>query len=281
MGRKHKNRTIDLSNIPKLENGRFDWKNTIGLNVNGNYRGFAFTITIVDYKNYYLYIKYLQYDIYKIYIDNFKKCDLGNLLHIRKRRVKKSPRIYITTNQVKEYLSLYGYTLISEYKNAKTKIIFNDKDGYYYNMLFDTFKRDQSGWKFHHANQYTIQNIILWCKIENKPFELLSTEYVCNNTKLKWRCLKESCGEIFESSLSAIISGEGCGVCCNKQLTETNCLANKFPQIAEEWHPILNGVLTPFDVVYGSNKKVWWKCKKCKHAWMSPIVSRTKNKNPS
>ena len=37
-------------------------------------------------------------------------------------------------------------------------------------------------------------------------------------------------------------------------------LAETHPKLANQWHPKLNGDLTPNDVTYGSEKKVWWKC---------------------
>ena len=40
-------------------------------------------------------------------------------------------------------------------------------------------------------------------------------------------------------------------------------LAERFPELAMEWDYEKNGVLTPENVSYGSNKKVWWICPKC------------------
>jgi Probable Zinc-ribbon domain len=42
-------------------------------------------------------------------------------------------------------------------------------------------------------------------------------------------------------------------------------LAEKFPEVAADWHPARNGDLTPSDVGYASNKKVWWQCHVCHH----------------
>ena len=41
-----------------------------------------------------------------------------------------------------------------------------------------------------------------------------------------------------------------------------------------EWHPTLNGILTPYDFTAGSGRKVWWKCKK-DHSWDAVIASRS------
>ena len=40
--------------------------------------------------------------------------------------------------------------------------------------------------------------------------------------------------------------------------TKEKRLAIIRPDLAKEWHPTKNGELTPFDVTYGSGKKVWW-----------------------
>lgn len=45
------------------------------------------------------------------------------------------------------------------------------------------------------------------------------------------------------------------------------------PLLAQEWHPAKNGGLTPEDVTFGSNKKVWWQCGKG-HAWQAVVGSR-------
>lgn len=55
---------------------------------------------------------------------------------------------------------------------------------------------------------------------------------------------------------------------------EENSLLSKYPQIAKEWHPTLNGELRPDEVTYGSKKKVWWKCVKG-HDYDMPINKRT------
>lgn len=45
-------------------------------------------------------------------------------------------------------------------------------------------------------------------------------------------------------------------------------------ELTNEWHPYKNGALTPWDVTPGSNKKVWWKCKKS-HEWEATVTHRS------
>jgi hypothetical protein len=61
--------------------------------------------------------------------------------------------------------------------------------------------------------------------------------------------------------------GVGCPSCSGHQLSVTNSIAYKLPEIVNEWHPTMNGDLTPSEVIAGSHKKYWWKCNTCSHEW--------------
>ena len=64
--------------------------------------------------------------------------------------------------------------------------------------------------------------------------------------------------------------GHGCPCCSGRQASVTNSLASLYPEVAEEWHPIRNGEITPAEVVAGSSKKFWWKCPKGDdHEWQA------------
>ena len=58
-------------------------------------------------------------------------------------------------------------------------------------------------------------------------------------------------------------------------ILEKNTLQSKYPQIAMQWHPIKNGLLTPQMVTPHSNIKVWW-WGKCNHEWEASIAVRTR-----
>ena len=54
-------------------------------------------------------------------------------------------------------------------------------------------------------------------------------------------------------------------------------LADLYPDVAKQWHPIKNGDLSPFDFSYGSNLEVWWKCNKGDdHEWEVSIKRRSR-----
>lgn len=50
-------------------------------------------------------------------------------------------------------------------------------------------------------------------------------------------------------------------------------LAEANPKLAAEWHPTLNGSLTPADVAPSSSRKVWW-LGPCGHEWETSVGTR-------
>jgi len=48
---------------------------------------------------------------------------------------------------------------------------------------------------------------------------------------------------------------------------KSRSLLQEFPEIADEWHPTLNGLRSPDDVNPGSKIPAWWLCRQCGHAW--------------
>ena len=177
-----------------------------------------------------------------------------------------------------------GFNMVNpdEFIDVSTKINFQDNEGYlYFNSLHKVNLNKQEK-KFSVSNPHTIFNIILWCELNNRPFRLLDNqEYKGNTIKLKWQCLKDNCGDIFEMNWADIFSGAGCAVCHGKQVGLSNCLATKNPKLAKEWHPTLNSDLTPWDVTSFSKKDVWWICDQG-HEWHDSVAHRndkTVNRN--
>ena len=53
-------------------------------------------------------------------------------------------------------------------------------------------------------------------------------------------------------------------------------LAETHPEVAKQWHPTKNRDLTPYDVTFGSDKRVWWKCDKGDdHEWQINVYKRS------
>ena len=101
----------------------------------------------------------------------------------------------------------------------------------------------------------------------------LTPQEITFGTKRKvwWRCDKGH--EWCVSVQSRTLDGTGCPVCAGRViLPGENDMASQFPKVAREWHPTLNGSLTPQMVTAGSHKKVWWLCTEG-HVWKAAIYS--------
>ena len=94
--------------------------------------------------------------------------------------------------------------------------------------------------------------------------------------KVWWLCPK---GHSYYSKINARTAMKtNCHYCSGRKVGEDNNLLIVFPDIAKEWHPTMNGKLTPKDVTSKSDKKVWWLCPKG-HSHESVVKNRTLNKS--
>lgn len=119
-----------------------------------------------------------------------------------------------------------------------------------------------------------------WDSDLNKP---LTPAMVTPGSKRKvaWVCGK--CGHKWQARInSRTRGGHGCPGCGRRSAGKAKAaprpgesLAEKLPGVAAEWHPTLNGDLTPADVGYASNKRVWWQCHRCHHEWQAQVSSRS------
>ena len=103
----------------------------------------------------------------------------------------------------------------------------------------------------------------------------LSPEAVtpASNRKAWWKC---PLGHSYSAVISSrALRGSDCPYCTgSKVLAGFNDLAAKAPDVAAQWHPTLNGNLTPEMVTPGSHRRVWWQCP-LGHTWKAFVYSRT------
>ena len=92
-----------------------------------------------------------------------------------------------------------------------------------------------------------------------------------SNKLVWWQCEK---GHEWRTMVCNRSNGGNCPICSGRQvLADYNDLSTTMPSLAQEWHPTKNGELEPTCVTSGSDKKVWWLCKKG-HEWEAVISSR-------
>ena len=94
-----------------------------------------------------------------------------------------------------------------------------------------------------------------------------------SNRKVWWRCER---GHDYQATISARTrGGSDCPYCSGKKvLAGFNDLLTLEPAVAGQWHPTLNGTVTPEMVTAGSHRKVWWVCRQG-HVWKAAVYSRT------
>ena len=130
-----------------------------------------------------------------------------------------------------------------------------------------------SGVKIIKENSFAAKQPILikeWDFEKNiiKPTEIAEKSH----KKVWWVCKYGHHWEAIVSSRSA--HNTNCPYCSNKKVDKSNSLEITHPKLAIQWHTKKNKI-KPSEVVAGSNKKVWWVCKKG-HEWES-VVDKRKN----
>lgn len=92
-----------------------------------------------------------------------------------------------------------------------------------------------------------------------------------SHKKVFWNCNK---GHSWDAQINSRVKGQGCPYCNNKRvLTGYNDLETINPNLAKEWDYEKNESLKPSEVVFGSKKKVWWRCSN-NHSWQAQIIYR-------
>lgn len=97
-----------------------------------------------------------------------------------------------------------------------------------------------------------------------------------SSAKVWWKCKKGP-----DHEWQAVIYSrtrkvkQGCPFCRGKRLSLTNCLETKYPTLAKEFHPRLNGKYTPKTTIAVKSKSFWWQCKRNKdHEWKTALGNR-------
>lgn len=108
--------------------------------------------------------------------------------------------------------------------------------------------------------------------IDFDPFDVAPK----SEKEIYWIC---ELGHDWPARIKKRSMGQGCPYCKNQKIWRGfNDLAShgEYKEIVAEWHPTLNGDLTPEDVMQNTNKKVWWLCPDCGEAYEAYIFYRTK-----
>ena len=114
-----------------------------------------------------------------------------------------------------------------------------------------------------------------------------------SNIKAAWRC--QQCGHRWSARVhSRVRKGSGCPSCARNNRMQARSkrglLKIARPDIFAEIHPTKNAGGCVSSLTCGSNKKLWWLCKRqsgrpegclCEHAWKASVLDRCKKNYPS
>ncbi len=93
-----------------------------------------------------------------------------------------------------------------------------------------------------------------------------------SNHSVWWKCAQ---GHEWQAMVKSRCNGSGCPLCTGRKVQRgINDLGSVHPELAAQWHPEKNGVLTPQQVTPYSNKRVWWLCP-LGHEYQAVVGART------
>ena len=81
-------------------------------------------------------------------------------------------------------------------------------------------------------------------------------------------------GHIWQESVAARYRNPADALPKGVLIIGLNDLATKHPELVAEWNSAQNGALQPQDITAGSNRKVWWICRRG-HEWQASVASRS------
>ncbi|ABH00632.1 conserved hypothetical protein (plasmid) [Rhodococcus jostii RHA1] len=93
-----------------------------------------------------------------------------------------------------------------------------------------------------------------------------------------WKLRRFRCPNGHQPRISPLtFMSSGCPHCRGaKTAAAKKWLADTSPEIAGQWHPTLNGKHSPQNVVWDSQRMVWWRADCCGHEWQDTVRARDK-----
>lgn len=179
-----------------------------------------------------------------------------------------------TDKQIKKIVINLGYKFIKSYrKNTDIMVHVVDTNGYKYSPAIKNLKNPNQGMAFvHKLNPYSLYNISLWLKINNKTFRLLRKNiYKKAYGYLNFHC--NVCNENFKLKWANVFQGRGCTYCSGRTIGKKNNLKYLYPELCKEWSK--NNPVSPKVINPNSSEKFEWKCRNCNGIWNTSPFIRT------
>ncbi len=180
-----------------------------------------------------------------------------------------------TKDEIEKIVNDLGFNLLDEYLDRNyRRVVIQDNFGYKYNVQLNNLMKKDQGISFvDKSNPFSLENIVLWLKLNKKNFELCENNIYCGALK-KLKFYHSFCNEIFYANWDHILQGNGCGICSGSQIGKYNTLMYLRPDLVDEFLYSEHNK-NPDELTSHSNDCAYWKCKDCGHEWWAIINSRT------
>lgn len=105
-----------------------------------------------------------------------------------------------------------GFKLLSQnFKSINEYLIIESQEGYFFQTTLNAIIRGNNFNYFDSRNPYTIQNINLWIRLNDRKLMLMNDTFINAKYKMRFKCLV--CHDVFDSNWNNIKSGKGCRKC--------------------------------------------------------------------
>ncbi|MEB6549073.1 hypothetical protein MXL46_08185 [Heyndrickxia sporothermodurans] len=181
--------------------------------------------------------------------------------NVKTRKNKRKPGVKWDYQKTKELFLDNNLTpLFEEFEGivpAKEKLTALNDQGYKVCICIDKLRVGKIPNSFSKFNPYTIENIKLYLQDHAKGYELLSTNYPNNYSKLKWKC---DSNHIFEMNWADFNSGRRCAKCSGVyKRTNEEFLKEVFDLVGNEY--------TFLEAFKGVDEKIKVVHNKCNHEY--------------
>lgn len=113
---------------------------------------------------------------------------------------------------------------------------------------------------------------------DRKANKKLNPNWLSMHFVLHWRCPEQKDHVWTQTFTKKCSEANFCPFCSFRKACKSNSLEMLYPQIAMEWHPKKNGMLTPSMVTAQSGSNVFWLCIECKYSYHASVHDRTVRK---
>lgn len=211
---------------------------------------------------------------WKIKFVDFRDNKYGCLICTNKRLTDNQS---FSTDYIKLKMEIYGYKLLSSYKNNHEKIIVEDIVGYKYDCDYATFfntiiKNNGNMQIVSQLNSFSVENMKIFINNNNLGYKLINGEYFDRIDK-NLTCKCDRCDKVWICNWNNVRSKTGCPFCSHRRSSESWNLAIIYPELAEEWD-YSNNKKMPYDYCPKSNASVFWICSNCHNSYKQVISKR-------